>query len=57
MGVDFTESTPECLDVDMDELIAKQAVGGGMLNSIANMVNSILGAGVNPCSLTHCHRD
>ena len=42
MGVD---TTPECSDVDLDELITKQAAGGGMLNSIANMANSILGAG------------
>jgi hypothetical protein len=32
-------------DVDLDELATKQSAGGGMLNSIANMANSILGAG------------
>ena len=34
-----------CADVDLDELAAKQSSGGGILNSIANMSNSILGAG------------
>ena len=34
-----------CSDIDLEELAAKQAGGGGMLNSIANMANSILGAG------------
>jgi sodium-coupled neutral amino acid transporter 11 len=52
MGVD---TTPECSDVDLDEIIAKQAVGGGMLNSIANMANSILGAGAYPLPLAPCH--
>ncbi|KAI9463655.1 transmembrane amino acid transporter protein-domain-containing protein [Lactarius psammicola] len=33
-------------DVDLDELAAKQSSGGGILNSIANMSNSILGAGL-----------
>ena len=42
MGVD---GVPEYSDVDLDELAAKQGAGGGMLNSIANMANSILGAG------------
>jgi solute carrier family 38 (sodium-coupled neutral amino acid transporter), member 11 len=42
MGVEFA---PECSDVDLEELVAKQRGGGGMLNSIANMANSILGAG------------
>ena len=32
-------------EVDLEELAAKQHSGGGMLNSIANMSNSILGAG------------
>jgi len=45
MGVDFA---PECSDVDLEELVAKQGAGGGMLNSIANMANSILGAGACP---------
>ncbi|KAH9998521.1 amino acid transporter [Russula compacta] len=43
MGVD---EAPTCSDVDLDELVAKQSAGGGMLNSIANMANSILGAGL-----------
>jgi solute carrier family 38 (sodium-coupled neutral amino acid transporter), member 11 len=32
-------------DIDLDEFAAQQSAGGGMLNSIANMANSILGAG------------
>ncbi|KAI0823351.1 amino acid transporter [Trametes gibbosa] len=31
--------------IDLDELAAKQGAGGGMLDSVANMANSILGAG------------
>lgn len=42
MGVDYA---PECSDVDVEELVAKQGAGGGMLSSVANMANSILGAG------------
>ncbi|KAI0049826.1 amino acid transporter [Auriscalpium vulgare] len=34
------------VEVDLDELAAKQNAGGGMLNSVANMANSILGAGI-----------
>ncbi|KAI0769606.1 amino acid transporter [Trametes elegans] len=33
-------------NIDLDELAAKQAAGGGMLDSVANMANSILGAGI-----------
>ncbi|KAG6866353.1 hypothetical protein C0991_005274 [Blastosporella zonata] len=33
-------------DYDLDELAAKATAGGGLLDSIANMANSILGAGV-----------
>lgn len=33
-------------DVDLEELAAKQHSGGGMFNSITNMANSILGAGI-----------
>jgi sodium-coupled neutral amino acid transporter 11 len=36
--------TGEC-DIDLEELAAKTSSGGGMLNSVANMANSILGAG------------
>lgn len=43
MGVDYA---PECSDVDVEELVAKQGAGGGMLSSVANMANSILGAGI-----------
>lgn len=32
-------------DIDLEELSAKRISGGGMLNSVANMANSILGAG------------
>ncbi|RXW21638.1 hypothetical protein EST38_g4207 [Candolleomyces aberdarensis] len=32
--------------VDLEELAQKQTAGGGMLDSIANMANSILGAGI-----------
>jgi hypothetical protein len=45
MGVDYT---PEGSDVDVEELVAKQGAGGGMLSSVANMANSILGAGAYP---------
>jgi solute carrier family 38 (sodium-coupled neutral amino acid transporter), member 11 len=31
--------------LDMEELAAKRIAGGGMLDSVANMANSILGAG------------
>jgi solute carrier family 38 (sodium-coupled neutral amino acid transporter), member 11 len=33
---------------DLDELAAKRTAGGGMMDSIANMANSILGAGKFP---------
>ncbi|KAJ7218055.1 amino acid transporter [Mycena pura] len=33
-------------EVDLEELAAKRIAGGGMLDSIANMANSILGAGI-----------
>ena len=33
---------------DLDELAAKRTSGGGLVNSIANMANSILGAGKLP---------
>jgi sodium-coupled neutral amino acid transporter 11 len=32
-------------DVDLEELAAKRIAGGGIFDSIANMANSILGAG------------
>jgi hypothetical protein len=31
--------------IDLDELAAKRTAGGGLLDPIANMANSILGAG------------
>lgn len=33
-------------DIDIEELISKQTRGGNMMDSIANMANSILGAGI-----------
>jgi solute carrier family 38 (sodium-coupled neutral amino acid transporter), member 11 len=48
MGAD---NAPECSDVDVEELVAKQGAGGGMLSSMANMANSILGAGAYPYPL------
>jgi solute carrier family 38 (sodium-coupled neutral amino acid transporter), member 11 len=39
------DGVPAYSELDLDELVAKQSAGGGMLNSIANMANSILGAG------------
>lgn len=35
----------EDVDVDLEALAAKASSGGGMLDSVANMANSILGAG------------
>lgn len=32
-------------DADLEELVAKRTAGGGLLDSVANMANSILGAG------------
>lgn len=32
-------------DLDLSEVAAKQHAGGGMIDSVANMANSILGAG------------
>ena len=33
-------------NIDLEELAAKQTAGGGMLDSVANMANSILGADI-----------
>lgn len=33
-------------DIDLEELAAKPSAGGGLIDSIANMANSILGAGI-----------
>jgi hypothetical protein len=54
MGEDYA---PECSDVDMEELVAKQSAGGGMLSSVANMANSILGAGAYPYPLPFAMAD
>lgn len=32
-------------DVDLEELASKRTAGGNLLDSVANMANSILGAG------------
>ncbi|KDQ21740.1 hypothetical protein BOTBODRAFT_98866 [Botryobasidium botryosum FD-172 SS1] len=40
-------------DIDLEELAAKRVAGGGMLDSIANMANSILGAGIIGRSLPY----
>jgi len=32
-------------EIDLEELAAKRTAGGGMIDSVANMANSILGAG------------
>lgn len=45
--------------LDLDEIAAKRTAGGGMLDSIANMANSILGAGMflqpSPFISWHAH--
>lgn len=38
-------------EVDLEELAAKRTAGGSMLDSIANMANSILGAGSFGCTI------
>lgn len=38
-------------DIDLEELAAKRTAGGGMLDSVANMANSILGAGTTIMAL------
>ncbi|KAJ7770231.1 amino acid transporter [Mycena maculata] len=42
-GEEVSEQTH---DVDLEELAAKRTAGGGLFDSIANMANSILGAGI-----------
>lgn len=39
----FNEADDE--ELDLEELAHKRTAGGGMLDSVANMANSILGAG------------
>jgi len=41
----------ECDTLDLNEIAAKRTAGGGMVDSIANMANSILGAGESLPSL------
>ncbi len=40
--------------LDLEELAAKQDAGGGLLDSIANMANSILGAGNLARAMLEC---
>lgn len=43
--------SPSAVDddpVDLEDLAAKRTAGGGLIDSIANMANSILGAGTRP---------
>ncbi|KAG0706109.1 amino acid transporter [Suillus ampliporus] len=40
------ENEESLRNIDLDDLAAKQWSGGGLLNSVANMANSILGAGL-----------
>ena len=40
-----SESQGTSPDFDLSEVASKQHAGGGMLDSVANMANSILGAG------------
>ncbi|KAK7472573.1 hypothetical protein VKT23_000687 [Stygiomarasmius scandens] len=39
-------STAEETEINLEELASKSTAGGGMIDSIANMANSILGAGI-----------
>ncbi|KAJ7072315.1 amino acid transporter [Mycena amicta] len=39
-------NVPQSPDVDLEAIAAKRVAGGGLLDSIANMANSILGAGI-----------
>lgn len=43
--------------LDLEELAAKRTAGGGLADSIANMANSILGAGARPSSFVHCYHN
>ena len=43
--------TPGDDDFDLEEIAAKRLAGGGMIDSVANMANSILGAGNVPAML------
>lgn len=38
-------------DIDLEQLAAKRTAGGGMLDSVANMANSILGAGTTATAI------
>ncbi|KZP34694.1 amino acid transporter [Athelia psychrophila] len=40
------QSTNEICDAELEEIAAKRSSGGGILDSTANMANSILGAGI-----------
>ena len=51
-----TAPVADITDIDLDELAAKTNAGGGMLDSVANMANSILGAGTYHRSHSAYHR-
>ena len=53
-GIDTNGNTVAIGDhtFDLDELAAKRTSGGGLVDSIANMANSILGAGKLPHRFT-----
>lgn len=40
-------------EVDLEALAAKASSGGGLLDSVANMANSILGAGNSSLRMRH----
>ncbi len=44
-SVDSPEDGYSQSRIDLEELAAKRTAGGGLLDSVANMANSILGAG------------
>jgi sodium-coupled neutral amino acid transporter 11 len=44
-----TRSDGDGQAVDLEALAAQRTAGGGLLDSIANMANSILGAGMSKC--------
>ena len=46
-SVDSPENGYADQRIDLEEIAAKRTAGGGMLDSVANMANSILGAGTS----------
>lgn len=45
VGLSLRQNGEEEEDIDLEELAAKRHAGGGLFDSVANMANSILGAG------------